>query len=446
MGKLAESEDILPLLLNNAAADAEEASWVSKIFGDNLDEFMSTRLGPLFILAGIGLSLYFIIDNHEQGISLASDILNIVGGSLTLFAMVGEWAIAGTAYAEGVLASIISFAGPLAILAALAGIGLMLYEIFKTPPDPVQEFVDQYAKPAGFYVPSKAGSIDYTIPYADKGQGNLLMLGFSLSSANQSLCCNADGSIGVGTKTALPAYVWQAATDGLGMTRFLTVAQPDATQAPVVLMLSLMSDQSVSFQPQISSSASGAAPSNTSGPTVVTQTWLSHPQGNASVTSDGNLVSLGLTLQAVPPDAKGNLDPSQASGWLVQTTNGVSINPNQGTVFTLAMSAMAPNFMRMSNLRFILNSTPGTFQSFGVSFGVPPSTPLSFALSGDNLPGFLAFDPQTGTLAPNGNSADTAALTNNSITASNPAPGKAIANFTITVAAPANPPAVLQPA
>ena len=446
VGKLAEGEDILPLLLNNAAADAEEASWVSKILGDNLDEFMSTRVGPLFILAGIGLSLYFIIDNHEQGIPLASDIINIVGGSLTLFAMVGEWAIAGTAYAEGILASMISFAGPLAILAALAGIGLMLYEIFKTPPDPVQEFVDQYAKPAGFYVPSKAGSIDYTIPYADKGQGNLLMLGFSLSSANQSLCCNADGSIGVGSKTALPAYVWQAATDGLGMTRFLTVAQPDATQAPVVLMLSLMSDQSVSFQPQISTSASGSTPSNTNGPTVVTQTWLSHPQGNASVTSDGNLVSLGLTLQAVPPDAKGNLDPSQASGWLVQTTNGVSINPNQGTVFTLAMSAMAPNFMRMSNLRFLLNSTPGTFQSFGVSFGVPPSTPLSFALSGDNLPGFLAFDQQTGTLAPNGNSADTAALTNNSITASNSAPGKAIANFTITVAASTKPPALLQPA
>src|SRR4029078_4640617 len=112
-----------------ADVDLVEATFASKIFGRNLDEFVSTRIGPIFVLAGIGLSLYFIIHNHETGLALASDIIGIVGGSLVLFAQIGAWAIAedGTILGSEALAGFVSAAGPLGIVAALVGVGIMLY-------------------------------------------------------------------------------------------------------------------------------------------------------------------------------------------------------------------------------------------------------------------------------------------------------------------------------
>jgi hypothetical protein len=441
VGRVAEGE-AAALLRNGAASEVEEASWAAKVFGKNLDEFIATRIGPIFILAGIGLSIYFI-STGESGIALASDILNIVGGALMLFATIGGWLVeGGVIAAEGLMATILSFAGPLAILVALAGIALMLYEMFKKPPDPVKEFVDQYARPAGFYVSSKASSMDYAVPYANKDQASLLMIGFSLSSSTRPLSCNPDGSISLGQAgaSALPNVVWQAVTDGLGLSQIFTIAQPDSAHGPVVLLLSVMSDNSVSFQPAKRSSSS-----TQTGPTVVTQTWLSHPQGNAAVTSDGNLVSLGLTFQPVLPDEKGKYAPSHASGWLIQSGSGVGLNANNGSTFALAMSGMAPNFMTMVNLNFLLNSTPSTQQRFSPSFGVLPSTPMSFALSGASLPTFLSFDPATGVFAPNGQQASTAAQASYTLTATNTL-GPAHATFNISVAASTLSRILLEPA
>lgn len=423
----------------------EDVSFASKIFGRNLDEFISTRVGPLFILAGIGLSLYFIIHNHESGLALASDISNIVGGSLMLFAQVGAWAIAedGTILGTEVLADIVSAAGPLGILAALVGVGIMLYEMFKTPPDPVQEFVDQYVKLTDFYVPSQSSAIDYATNYVNPDQSNLLMIGFSLTAQGKSLTVNSDGSVALGTATALPNCVWLAATDGLGLSRIGALIQPDSKQPPVPVLLSLMSDHTVSFQPAMPPpklpglSRSPAAPAS-DGPTVLTQRWMSAPQGNAKVTSSGGfLASLDLTFQPVTPDANGNYARSQAKGWLAKTDSGVGYDDASGASFTLAMSGMAPNYMRMADMKFLLDNTPSSQQSFGPAFGVMPSTPMTYEVTGD-LPKFLNFSKETGTFNPNGGAATPGSQTSCTITAKNNIAGQAqsaTANFKITVAA-----------
>jgi hypothetical protein len=293
-----------------------EVSFAVKVFGKNLDEFIATRVGPLFILAGIGLSLYFIIHNHESGLALASDILNIAGGCLMLFAQVGAWAVEGAqagSLAAELLAPLVSAAGPLAILAALVGVGIMLYEMFKTPPDPVQEFVDQYVKKTDFYVPSQDTAIDYATVYSNPDQNKLLMIGFTLTSQVESMTVNPNGSVSLGSATALPNCVWQAVTDGLGLSKIGTVVQTDSKKSPDIRLLSLMSDHTLSFQPAMPPPAvvpgfkrRSAAPL-TDGPTVLTQTWLSAPQGTAKVTSSGGfLASLNLTFQPVLPDANGN--------------------------------------------------------------------------------------------------------------------------------------------
>jgi len=440
IGKIAVTDQgvATAVLVNSADVAAEDASWAARIFGRNLDEFIATRIGPVFILAGIGLSIYFIA-NGEGGIALASDVINIVGGALMLFATLGEWAVAGGLIAaEGVMATIISVAGPLAILAALAGIGLMIYEMFQKPPDPVQEFVDDYAQPAGFAVSAQSSSIDYAVPYGNPDQKGLLMIGFSLSAGSQCLLANADGSISLGNATALPNCVWVCQTDGLGMSQIITVVQPDTTKPPVPVLLSLMDDNTVSFQPAMAppSPSGGNTPAAGIGPKVLTQTWLSAPVGNATLTSSGGyLASMQLTLRAVPPDATGNYAPSQANGWLVQTGRGVGINSSSGTTFTLRMSGMAPNYMRMVNLQFLLNSTPSIQQTYGPAFGVYPSTPSVYSVTG-TLPSFLTFSTETGAFTPNGTTASAALQTTNSIAASN-ALGSASASFQITVSAAA---------
>lgn len=447
IGKLAVTDQgvVTAVLVNSADAAAEEAGYAAKIFGKNLDEFIATRVGPIFILAGIGLSIYFI-STGEGGLALASDILNIVGGSLMLFATIGGWAVeGGLIAAEGVMATIISVAGPLAILAALVGVGIMIYMMLKKPPNPVEEFVNTYVKPAGFYVPSQSSALDYAVPYANPDQNNLLMIGYSLSSQGSYLTANNDGSISLGDATALPNCVWQSTTDGLGMSKIITITQPDSSKPPVAMLLSLMSDNSISFQPAMPppSPSPGqvkrVASAPGTGSTIVTQTWLSSPQSNAKLTSSGGfLASMTLKLQPVPPDSEGNYAPSQANGWMVTTSNGLGYNASAGSTFTLNMSGMAPNYMRMVDMNFLLNSTPSPQQSFGPTFGVYASTPATYALN-NAVPAFLTFSADTGAFAPNGSVASPASQLSFTISASN-ALGKAMANFNLSVAAAVAPP------
>jgi len=428
-----------------------EVTFASRIFGRNLDEFVSTRIGPIFVLAGIGLSLYFIIHNHETGLALASDIVGIVGGSLVLFAQIGAWAIAedGTILGSEALAGFVSAAGPLGIVAALVGVGIMLYEMFKTPPDPVQEFVDQYVKPTDFYVPSQSTAIEYATYYSNPDdQNKLLMVGFSLTSQEKSLTVKPSGSVGViAATTTLPDCIWQAVTDGSGLSKIATVVQPDTTKPANVVWLSLMSDNTVSFQPQmprpkLTSSTPRAATPMTDAPTVLTQTWLSAPQGNAKLTSSGGfLASLKLTFQPVLPDTKGNYTRAQAKGWLVQNSSGAGYDAAAGSTFTLNMSGMSPNYMRMMDLIFELDSMTSDTQVFAPSFGVSPSTPITFTLTG-TLPTFLTFSTQTGTFRPNGAKATPASEATYKVTAKNTVlehEKSETAEFKITVAKTAKP-------
>jgi len=429
----------------------DDATWVGKIFGRNLDEFIATRIGPIFILAGIGLSIYYIVEGEPGAAALANDCLNIIGGSFALFATVGGWLVdAGIVAAEGVLASIFSCAGVLGVLCALAGIGLMIYELFQKPPDPVEEFVDDYARPAGFAVSGQSSSIDYAVPYINPDQGGLLMVGFSLSTSQQYLLANnvpgkqyplannaagppqlpIPGSIRVGNATALPDCVWLSQTDGFGLSQIGTVVELYSPK-PVPLLLSLMSDNTVSFQPYLPHP-------HQLGSRIVTQTWLSTPVANATLTSDGHLASIPLTFRAVPPDGNKNYSPSNASRWLKVTDSGITSDPAAGTVFTLQMSGMAPNYMHMVDINFLLNSTPTKQQTYGPAFAVPPSTPVTFSQTG-KLPPFLTFSAQTGTFTPDGTTRasrtfDSDCTVTGTNDVSNPK-STASASFTITVKA-----------
>ncbi|MFV0561788.1 hypothetical protein [Malaciobacter mytili] len=367
---------------------AAEVSWTAKIFGKNLDEFIATRLGPALIIASIGLSIYFM-SQGESGMELASDILNIVSGSLMIFGLVGEWAIAaGYVAAEGVLATIISVAGPLAILAAFVGIGLMLYEMFKTQPDPVEEFVNDYAKPAGFYVSSQFGSIYYAQPYVNCDDNDILMLGFNLSQNENYLLCNDDTSISLGSKSYLPDGVWFVYNNGIGVSQIFTIV-PDNNGYQKSVYLTLNADKTISFSKKMDDKS-----------TAITQSWKCDCTGDvSSVCNSQYLKSMSISLSPILPVDK-QFDPKNASGYL-SLSNGKIIYSMVLSSFILSMSPLAPNYIRMKDMTFLSNSKPNQYQSFSPAYGINPSTPLNYTLSGE-LPSFLTFHQESGIFNPNG--------------------------------------------
>lgn len=427
-----EMQEEISLLMNIGENDLDRISWTIKVFGKNLDEFIATRVAPIFILAGIGYSIY-LISTGETGVELASNIVNIASGALMLCSMVGGWLVdGGIIAADGIMAGIISFAGPLAAIAAFVGVALMLYEMFKKQPDPVEEFVNNYVKPAGFYVSSSCSSIDYVIQYADVDQDSLMMLGFTLSGDSGMLTCNPDGSITLGKGSALPECVWIVTTDGLGMSQIGTIAQSDTKKGPTSLWLSLMKDNTISFQPRME--PTGSKPGKEEA-VVVTQTWLSSPRSDAATTSNGMLLSLDIAFQPVIPDSDGNYQPSQALGWMTLTDTGVCYTADKDSPFHLRMSGLAPNFMQMNDLKFILGTTPSKTMTFAPHFGILPSSKVTYSLENVLPVDFLQFDQEKGVITPNGKKVDKEGTTKCTINAANSL-GKDSATFSIIVNKP----------
>lgn len=431
-GSLGQFDAAAQPLLATADVAADEVSWTARIFGRNLDEFVATRIGPIFILAGIGFSIYQIVSG-DHGVALAADILNLVSGSLMLFATIGGWLVEGGIIAEeGALSSVISCAGPLAVVLALAGVGLMIYEMFQTPPDPVQEFIDQYAKPNGLAVSAQATAIDYVLAYIDKANGNLLMVGCRVG-LQQALAAQNDGSIAFAAATALPNCVWQVTTDGVGMSQIWTIIQPDPKAGPVPRYLTRMSDGSVSFAQKMPPPG-GNTQAGQSGPTAVSQSWYFTPAGSAYIDQQGQLKQLTGALQVVMPDSKGNFAPSGAADYLAASGTSVALQTAApSTPWALTMSGMAPNYISRPDIKFVLNSTPSTAQVYSPSFGVLPSTPLTVTMTG-TLPPFLTFNSAVGTFSPNGKQATTAGTTSVSETVKN-ALGTVTVSFNIVVQA-----------
>lgn len=412
-------------LLTNQLASEEEVAMVYKIFGKNLDEFISTRIGPIMILAGMGYSIYQIATG-DKGLDLVNDCLNLVAGGLMLLATVGEM------IAEGTLATILCCAGPLAVVVALAGVGLMLYMLFRKKPDPVKQFVDDYCKPAGFYVSSKCSAIDYAVPYKNSDQNNLMMLGSTFSCNGQYLRVSDTGSVELGQNNNMPDYVWVITTDGQGLSRIAALIQPADLNGTVTYYLSLLADNTICFR-QAMPASGPVTPQDDAD--VVTQIWYSNPMGNAVLTNDGSFMkSLPLNLQPVCPK-DGNYAPDMAQGYIQQSGNTVVYNPTSGTTFTLSMEAIAPNHMKMVDMKFYINTIPSDAQSWTATYGINPSSPVTFTNQG-SLPPFLEFDSSEGSYSPDGSTkVQDPYSSNNTITASN-AVGTASADFTIVAVDP----------
>ncbi|MEL7466623.1 MAG: hypothetical protein AAFN79_21295 [Pseudomonadota bacterium] len=111
---------------------------MTRIFGDNIAEFLGSRLGPVLAVFGLVLSAWFLYDAIQSG-----DVANIVFQALNAVV-----ALAG-AIALGFELASFAMAGPVGLVIAAIGLIIAVVQLIynlvnppKPPKDPIQKFVE----------------------------------------------------------------------------------------------------------------------------------------------------------------------------------------------------------------------------------------------------------------------------------------------------------------
>lgn len=406
------------------AAAAEEASLLARVMGPSLTKFIATKIGPLFVLAGIAFSIYNLTKGGST-LEIIAEVLALVSGALTLLAMFGGWALASIGISAAFISVFIPIVGALAVIAALAGMALGLYLMFQKPPNPLKQFVDDYANPAGLAMRARCSAIDYAVPYyyTDQSQQNLMMLGARLGSDGKVTTAKSDGSITLGTADNHAATVWNTETNGLGMTQFSTLI--DKGKGLVWQYLSVLDDNTLAFQDRSTKEMPVTK--------VKTQYWVAEATGDATVTPQNQLKAMPLVLQPVHPNNKGEFLPANKKKFLAVDGSSVKLVDSGGTTWTLTMAGRAPAAMTIVNIVLLKGTQPAT--SFSPVLGQAGSNPMTFSLKSGTLPSFLSLDSATGEITVTGTPDTTMTATSYTLVAKN-ALGSTEAPFTIEVKEP----------
>lgn len=157
-----------------AAQAGEQVTLVRKLFGNNLDHFMATRVGMMLAISGLALSIWGITtakDDKERWINIA---MTATAAFEVCSIGIGMLGIGGT------IGRIGSFLGPIGMVASVAVVGYLAYDYFRHGETPtlIKQFVETEAKKEGLYMPYEM-DIDYL---ASSGSLNV-GVGVTLASA-----------------------------------------------------------------------------------------------------------------------------------------------------------------------------------------------------------------------------------------------------------------------
>ena len=199
---------------------------LAKMFGRNVTETLSSTLGAVLSIINIIVSA-ISISNATSPLEKAMHSLMIASGSLQLIAIVGNWVLAGLNVAGGVAANILSLCGALSVVAALAGIVIMIVLMCQKqdPPDPLKDFVNDEADKAGLRM-TQGIEIDYFDVVQDNTGTSYS--GISLKYADKYLRMNAMNAVpNLADLDHYPTTVFNLTTDENGQSNIFTTLTDD---------------------------------------------------------------------------------------------------------------------------------------------------------------------------------------------------------------------------
>ena len=355
-----------------------EQNFVEKIFGKNLDEFLATRVATFVNVIFLVLSIWNAVDASDP-LERSADSLMAAAAGLDVIAAVAGWALGAaevTTVGGVAVASICSAIGALGLLAALVGIALLLYMIFRPQKNPVQQFTSGYAARAGFFMPY-GSEIDYFVGYAQDGEPQRMGCSFVVDASKNPETVLSVASDGTTVEAAAQSFgynsVFVISTNGTGQSRVITLVQ-NSSGGLETKVLTLATDNTVSFQPPLD-------PKNEF---FYTQLWSiglqAPPQMNGSFPASGmfRVIAIGA---------------SGANNALVW--NGNSLVLGSGSNWTIEQVPMGMAGLSMENIGLYPFQRGRSFRPTLVQDG---SAPQIWSID-PALPSFLTLDTASGRIS-----------------------------------------------
>lgn len=359
-------------------------SFARRLFGKNLTRFMARALAGAFAIVGIVMSS---IDLHhsKEPLEKAANAMFLLAACLELIAVIGSWAVAGSALAVGglLVSSIFSFVAVLGFVALVAGAILLIVLMTRPVQSPVEKFAKDRA--GDLYMPYKAAIETFRIykPIGEPQRAGIAV--FATADQSHALHVASDGK------------VTQAKFDATGHTAFyISVNQFGRAQigAPIVdtagkpCLLSLAVDDAGAV-----SAKDYASETPEPEPKLL---WFADIQGEGTYQESApgvkDLKSAPFKLRSVFfVDKKETrwLATDGASGWRTTTDEA------EAATVRLEMVATKPTELAMSDVSWF---TVAHDEVTGPGLQVPGSVPQEWTIS-PALPEGLEFDKVEGTIS-----------------------------------------------
>ncbi|CAH1232676.1 Hypp488 [Branchiostoma lanceolatum] len=359
-------------------AGEEDMALVESLFGKNLDEFMATRFGAS--LAVLGLVFGSIsLSKSKTKLEIAGNSMGVLASTMQICSTFGSWLIPEGAEIAGVeCAAICSCLGALAVAAALVGVVLLIVELHKKTPSPLEDFAKNQANNAGLYMPHGA-DIDSFQSYQPTGQ--LEKEGISLQmngSVDQYLQFNTDGSLSLTQATNGPDTVFFMTTDSFGRAKFIANLPNDDNTAIVSKYLTVDETGQLSGATQLT------------GDSVSQQQWVAECQGSVQRDADGHLKSASFKFYSL------SMFKAQDKKYYLGGSGSVAETSEQDQPsWTVSMNSTKPVGLSMENVTLF---TFQMDQKLTPTLLNPGSDPRTWHIRPD-LPGFMQLDTATGAIS-----------------------------------------------
>lgn len=341
--------------------EGESEGVLVKIFGRNLDTAIARGLGIAFAIAGIVMSA-IDLDKGGSDMTKATNALFLASSCLDLIA--AGAGIAGLEIASSVF-------GVIGIAAAVAGFILMMIEVTKKQPTPIETFAKDYASKMGFYMPDGFDIDSFEIVPPSGDVPSLTGINLYTGSADRSVIFNSDNTVSIGAFDGEASNCLGLDVDEVGNVRFYTYLENEE-QKKIPLYLTHCADGTIKALQLIADI------------TDKSQIWKCETAGSATRDKYEHLVAASFKVG----DGEGK--------YLCLNTAGTGLTlSNSPVVWTVEMKAAKAAGLCMADIAL---HTYDRDQQFIPRLLVEGSNPKVYSIV-PQLPDFMQFDVSNGIIS-----------------------------------------------